>query len=283
MYIPKMEQVWRAPAFSSQCARLRLEKVADFAQHFCLAEPIGKKNVRLARGFLNLGDRRIEVWYKQYDYPAASWRYVWRQSRARREFESYAAMEKIGVQCAAPVACGEQRDRFGRLIRAFIITVAIPEAMPLAQFIKTHCDDRADSRGLRQMLLRDLAQMTRKAHDGGFIHSDLWVRNVLVNWEKPGQPAVWWIDSPRGAVWRLLTRFGKVLDLASLDKGAAELCSRAERMRFLREYAEPNSNGATKKLAKKVIQYRFHKDRKALDESVQVQGVSLGESGSGRV
>src|SRR5215208_3570204 len=209
-----MDRVWVAPAFVEGCHRLGLRTPIDFASFFGMQEEIGRKDVRLARKTMPMGDRDVDVWYKQYDYPAGSWRYAWRKSKARQEFLSYTHLIRLGVQCAAPLACGEERDGLGRLRRAFMITVSIPEALPLAEFVNANCP----SREARQSILRDLARMTRRAHDGNFIHRDLWVRNVLVNWESPNRPAVWWIDSPKGAIWRWLAGFGKVLDLALLNK-----------------------------------------------------------------
>jgi tRNA A-37 threonylcarbamoyl transferase component Bud32 len=134
-------------------------------------------------------------------------------------------------------------------VRAFVITVSIPNARPLAEFVKSN----QLTREVRDMILRDLAHITRRAHHGRFVHRDLWVRNVLVSWQAPGRPAVWWIDSPKGSIWRLLTPFGKVLDLASLNKGAPKFTTRTERIRFLREYLRKNENGQLKKLARKVM------------------------------
>jgi len=251
-----MGSLWIAPAFRTGCRGLGLCSAEAFARFFGM-EPLDQaKDVRLTRGTLDLPDRSVEVWYKQYDYPAKNWRYACRQSKARREFLSYQAMRRLGVQCAAPVACGEERDRLGRLRRAFIVTVAIPEAMPLAEFVSHNCENGNGAIQVRRILLRELAQLTRRAHEGGFIHSDLWIRNVLINWEEPGRPGVWLIDSPRGAVWRWLAPFGKVLDLASLNKGAADLCSRTDRMRFLREYLGGNANGQLKRLARRVLNHR---------------------------
>ena len=218
-----------------------------------MQEQIGRKDVRLVRKNLQLPDRSLEVWYKQYDYPPGSWRYAWRISKARREYLSYAHMMRLGVQCATPVACGEERDSLRRLRRAFIVTVSIPDAKPLVVFVKAN----HPGRDARESILRDLARMTRKAHDGGFIHRDLWVRNVLVNWQSPTKPAVWWIDSPKGAVWRWLARFGKTLDLASLNKGAAGFSTRSERLRFLKEYLGESQNGELKRLARKVQKMRM--------------------------
>jgi len=258
-----MGRIWLAPAFAAGCRKQGLCSAEAFANFFRMKPADKAKDVRLTRGTIDLGDRSVDVWYKQYDYPADSWRYVCRQSKARREFRSYESMRRLGVQCAVPVACGEERDRLGRLRRAFIVTVAIPNAVPLTEFVDTHCNGNG-SRELRETLIRELAQQTRRAHSGGFIHSDLWVRNVLINWDEPGRPGVWLIDSPRGGLWRLWRPMGSMLDLASLNKGAVNLCSRAERMRFLREYLGENANGKVKRLARRVLTHRINRAKKSV-------------------
>jgi hypothetical protein len=243
-----MDRIWVSPAFADDCRKLGLCRTEDFAKFFGMDRAAGTKSVELRQG--KIGD--VPVFYKQYDHPPASWRYLGRKSKARREFLNYQIMQRLGVRCATPAACGERRDRLGRLERAFIITVSIPDAQPLAEFVKLN----QPGREARQIIVRELADTTRRAHDGRFIHRDLWVRNVLVNWQAPDKPAVWWIDSPKGAIWKLLTPFGKVLDLASLNKGAPAFTTRTERLRFLREYLGKNKKGQLKKLARKVIATR---------------------------
>src|SRR5687768_6076473 len=136
-----MDRIWVAPPFLEGCERLRLRAAKDFAKFFGMQETVARKDVRLVRKTMNMGDREVDVWYKQYDYPAKSWRYAWRKSKARREFLSYAHMIKLGIPCATPLACGEDRDSFGRLRRAFMITVSIPQAQPLAEFVKSNHPD----------------------------------------------------------------------------------------------------------------------------------------------
>jgi tRNA A-37 threonylcarbamoyl transferase component Bud32 len=182
----------------------------------------------------------VPVFYKQYEYRPPSWRFLARSSKAFCEYENYAVLERLGIQCASRIACGELRDSLGRLRRAFIITRAIPGAMPLIDFLQAHCPSRTDERSriLRDALRSQLARMTAQIHHAGFFHHDLVWRNILVTWQPPATPQIWWIDCPRGRFdrWSPWRQRRRLRDLASLDKCASTLCTRAERLAFVREY-----------------------------------------------
>jgi hypothetical protein len=206
----------------------------------------------------------LAVFYKQYDYHPGSWRFFGRRSKARCEHENYRVFRELDIPCAEPVACGEQRDRLGRLERAFILTVAIPDALNLVEFVTRHCPQRNDetARQLRHEICQQLAAMTRRIHAAGFFHHDLVWRNVLVTWKPPARPKVWWIDCPRGQFDRVSPwRRGRVLkDLASLDKSAVKYCSRGERVTFLRAYlGEKRLSAQGKHLLRDVLKYRKHR------------------------
>jgi RIO-like serine/threonine protein kinase len=249
-----MDRVWVAPSFVEACQRLGLHSTEDFARFFTMEAVRGKKSVELRSGKIE----EVPVFYKQYNYEAGSWRYLGRKSKARREFLSYEMMERAGVSSATRVACGERRDRLGRLQRAFVVTVTIPDARPLAEFVAAH-GQGPGARELRNSLVRQMAQLARRAHVGRFVHRDLWVRNILVNWED-GKAKVWWIDSPKGGMWWLIESL--LMDLASLDKGGKEIFSRTERMRFLSEYLGTKFKRLGKKSARKVVEYRVKLEKR---------------------
>src|SRR3982750_419172 len=119
-----MDHLWVAPPYRSVCQALELRRTVDFSRFFALDQIGGSKAVTLRAGVLaRRNGPEIPVFYKQYDYRPGEWRYAWRVSKARREFVSYTQLQRLGVPCAAAVACGETRDRLGRLQRAFILTV----------------------------------------------------------------------------------------------------------------------------------------------------------------
>ncbi|MCG3147304.1 MAG: hypothetical protein PCFJNLEI_00743 [Verrucomicrobiae bacterium] len=228
-----------APAFQPLFQELGLTSVAAVTQFFA-GEPLPDEEKVIVKP-QTLRPRTggaVAVFYKRYHYPTPAWSFVGRRSKARCEFVNYAALQQLGIRTPAAVACGEERDRIGRLRCAFIITTAVPEGLGLIQFLATHCPDRSRSahRELRIALREQLADMTRTIHAAGFFHHDLVWRNILVTWNAPAAPQLWWIDCPRGA----FVQFGKERrrwrDLASLDKSALQYCSRGERLAFVKRY-----------------------------------------------
>ncbi len=203
----------------------------------------------------------VPIFFKQYLHHPPSLAFLGRASKARREFDNYAAFTKLGVCCAERMACGEQRDGFGRLRSAFIITRAVPDAMGLIEFMTQRCprgSGRANA-ALRRSVLAQLAVMTRRIHKAGFFHHDLVWRNILVTLPPASEPQVWWIDCPRGQFdrWSPWRRRRLLKDLASLDKSASKFCSRAERLAFVQSYLGRQSIGAeVRKLARDTIEYR---------------------------
>ena len=201
----------------------------------------------------------LPVFYKQYEFASPSWRFLGRPSKACREWESYAAFAECGVRCAERIAAGEERDSLGRLLRAFIITRAVPGARTLTEFVEQDCADRSlpGSRSVRNQLLVQLAAMTRRIHEHGFFHNDLYWRNILVTRAADGAPEVWWIDSPRGHHARFQREHRRVKDLACLDRMASRHCTRGERLDFVRVYLDKRSADAeVRHLARSVDAYR---------------------------
>lgn len=250
-----------ATEFEDAFRRLGWLRCGDVVGHFTggCALPPGV-TVRAAHLPLPEG-ASLAVFYKQYEYAAPSWRFLGRASKARREFENYAVLARLGIRVAVPVACGEERDALGRLRRAFILTRAIRDAVPLRDFVRVECPDRRNPahRRLREALLEQLAEATRRIHAAGFFHHDLVWRNILVTREGGSAPLVWWIDCPRGRLdrgspWRQRRR---LRDLASLDKVAADMCSRTERVRFVLRYlGQGRLDAGAKRLIRAVLRYR---------------------------
>ena len=203
----------------------------------------------------------VPVFFKQYIHHPPSLAFLGRASKARCEFDNYAVFTKLGLRCAERMACGEQRDGFGRLRSAFIITRAIPDAMGLIEFMTKRCPRCSGPavHALRRSVLAQLAAMTRRIHAAGFYHHDLVWRNILVTLSVPDQPLVWWIDCPRGQfdTWSPWRRRRLLKDLASLDKSASKFCSRTERLAFVQSYLGRQSIGAeVRKLARDAIEFR---------------------------
>jgi tRNA A-37 threonylcarbamoyl transferase component Bud32 len=247
------------PAFERRFEELELDSAAAVLR-LLGGDAIGASNTIVAGTTLSFRDRSTEqVFLKQYVFPSPAWTFVGRRSKARREFENYAVFQRLGIPCAQPLACGELRDRLGRLRRAFILTRAVPDAQTLIEFVQTRCPGRATpaSRKLRREIIARLAPMVGRMHQESFFHNDLVWRNILVTCPPQAAPQLWWIDCPRGRFARLGRRRLRVKDLAALDKVAARRCSRAERLAFLKAYLGTRRlDAGTKRLAREILAFK---------------------------
>jgi hypothetical protein len=252
-------------AFEPAFASLGLDSFSSISKFFLGNQQRGDAKVIVRQGTLpRPGGQPLSVFYKYYQPTRAKWEFVGRRSKARCEFENYDTFQRLGLPAPERIAMGEERDALGRLLRTFIITRAIPDALTLVEFVQKHCPDRrsAQARSLREGLTRQMAELTRRMHSAGFIHRDLVWRNVLVTWEPPALPKVWWIDCPRGAFarWPFLRSGPRMRDLASLDKLASRWCSAVERVRFVKLYlGKPRLDAEAKQLIRDELRYR--KDR----------------------
>ena len=247
------------PAWREALACLGLDSCLAVVRHFT-QNTVVKPGVLVKPTILPgpAGDG-IPVFYKQYEFASLSWRFLGRASKARREWESYTAFAECGVRCAERIAVGEERDGMGRLRRAFLITRAVPGSKTLMEFVEQDCAERSQpgSRSLRNQLLVQLAAMTRRIHERGFFHNDLYWRNILVTRLGNDAPELWWIDCPRGHHARFHREHRRVKDLACLDRMASLHCTRGERLRFVRAYlGEHFSAAEIKRLALAVDSYR---------------------------
>ncbi len=113
--------------------------------------------------------------------------YLWTGAEATRPFRELrllAALEARGLPAARPVAA--RYLRHGPWYRADLLTVAIPEARPLALCLEAAVDSDLWTR---------VGATIRAFHDQGIRHADLNARNVLIG----ADGAVHLIDFDRGS------------------------------------------------------------------------------------
>lgn len=244
---------WRR-AFSA----LKIESCAAAARHF-LGEEFSTPGVRVVQRDLEFERSTESLFFKQYYYAPASWRFLGRASKAVREARNAVELRRMGLAVPDVICWGEERDAVGRLRRGIIATVAVPQAAPLPGFLQ-HTGPSGDpaAQAARAAVLRELAESVRRMHQAGFYHHDLVGRNVL--YSEAVTPRLWWIDCPRGAYdrWSPWRGRKRLRDLAGLDKTLVQFCSRGERLRWLLGYlGKSRLTPEDKVLVQKIAAYRL--------------------------
>jgi serine/threonine protein kinase len=160
-----------------------------------------------------------------------------RRGKGRNEGRRAIMLRAIGVDTIDPIALGEQRKR-AFLFENYLITLAIPQTVPLDEFVERILPRMAPERQakVRQSLAREIAVLTAHLHDAGLIHQDFHPGNLLVRFDADDRPHLSLIDldalrSTRRLDWRVAMK-----NLALLNHYFWLRCSRADRRRFLGEY-----------------------------------------------
>lgn len=186
------------------------------------------------------------VYIKRYHFPTWSRRFrgmfrgtFFKASRARSEYRALTAMRRLGIHAVRPIAFGERRVL--HFVRScFLITEAVPEAMSLVSFIRTFAnhEDAARTRRARLEILTSLARQVRHMHEMGFVHRDLFWRNVLIRPLPDDRFEFYFLDATVGRRIRIPQRRQDsiVHDIAALGVLAPRFCSKSDQMRFLLEY-----------------------------------------------
>ena len=169
-------------------------------------------------------------------------------ARAGREYRNLLRMAELGFNVPRPAAWGQART-VGFVSESFLLTRAVEDAVELKSLI-----DRPDALpppGERRRIIEEFARTLRRAHEERFFVHTLRFKNLLLAREGEGHK-LYVIDVPFAGIWRwrLFPGAGKVRDLAVLMKGARQLLSRSERMRFARAY------GADRALLRKAQAYQ---------------------------
>jgi hypothetical protein len=242
---PKYQRAWDHHGWKS---------LNSVVKHF-LPDYRQRRKVTVCRVEISAGDGITDAFFKLYHHRAGGWRFWMRASKARREFENYLTFARLEVPAAEAIACGEERDKLGRLQRAFILTRAVPNACGLDEFFKRSppCRERRD-------VLDELAHSLRRLHGESFFYYDLVWRNILISRDASETPRAFLIDCPRGSQSASSVERKRLRDLASLDKSGAQFCSRSERLRFLLRYSgKTRSDDGIRTLVRACLKYRRHR------------------------
>lgn len=173
--------------------------------------------------------------------------------RAVQEWRNLQRFAAWGIPTAPLAAYGQER-RFGRFLRAAVITEELRDTADLAHLARAADPRLRDPRWLA-CVLPQVARATRIMHARRFCHNDLKWRNILVDGGE--QPTAHFIDCPTGMFWwPPFLAYRIVKDLACLDKVAKYQISRAWRLRFYLEYVgRPRLNAADKARIRKVLRF----------------------------
>lgn len=246
-----------AAPYQSACQRLGLASAAAVLRHFTHLTADTGASVQIHPVSLESPrQQHIQAFLKIYRYARPGWRYWGRRSKAAGEFTNLQCFRQFGIRCAEPVAFGEQRDKLGRLEVAFILTAAIPAAIPLSDWLASQPTSYAGKP--RHQVLRQLAGQLCQLHDAGHVHRDCFLRNILITGHGGTDVQTWWIDCPHGSrvPWAKQRWDYRVKDLASLDRLGRELASPTERLRFLRCYlGKQRYRLHGRQVARKVLAY----------------------------
>ena len=155
--------------------------------------------------------------------------------RVKKEWQNLLSFRQWGIPTARLAAYGIER-RCGGFRRGALITEEIRDTTDLAR-LTLQKDGRLQDRRWVGEVSAQVARITRRMHEAGFVHNDLKWRNLLVT--NGDAPVVYLIDCPSGGYWWgpfLLYRIVK--DLACLDKVARHHLTRTQRLRFFLDYVQ---------------------------------------------
>lgn len=153
------------------------------------------------------------------------------RSRARAEWENLQYFDCLGLNAPRLISYGELRQGLNYVAGAYVMreipnVITLPEAMDLSA--------SQDPRW-RKQLLTLLGKSVALLHKQGFIHRDLYWRNILVSTDP--ELKLYFIDCPAGSYqWGPFFQYGLIRDLACLYKDAHLHFSQTELMRFFLAY-----------------------------------------------
>lgn len=162
-----------------------------------------------------------------------------RRGKGRNEGRRAVRLAAIGVDTIDPIALGEQRKR-SFLFENYLVTQAIPETVPLDQFVEDRLPGMFPARAakVRQALARAIAELTAHLHEAGFLHQDFHPGNLLVRFDADDRPHLSLIDLDALRMTRRVGAGAARRNLALLNHYFWLRCSRADRYRSLRAYCE---------------------------------------------
>jgi len=192
--------------------------------------------------------------------------FLFRTYSLQHEWKNLLAFKKVALPTMTPIAVGWRR-RFPFWDESFLLTLGIPGVRPLDKVLSDYFSLPLDSIRIKQkrILIKNLAQLTRRMHHNGFRHQDFYLCHILVDQTNPDHPLLYIADLHRAKKLGFFPTQGIIKDLAALNYSApANLLSRTDRLRFLREYdlILAKNPAFIRAIIKKTAQIRFHNEKK---------------------
>lgn len=158
---------------------------------------------------------------------------------AGNEWRAIRRLETLGVETMKAVAFGE-RGLNPATRHSFIVTEELAPTVSLEDFCR-HWRERPPEPALKQALVRRVADMARRMHEGGVNHRDFYICHFLLHLDPPpsaGRLKLSLIDLHRAQVReRPAPRRWAEKDLAALHFSSLDIgLTRCDRLRFLRTY-----------------------------------------------
>ncbi len=160
-----------------------------------------------------------------------------RRGKGRNEGKRAKTLSDAGVPTITPIALGEQR-KHQFLLENYLITPAIEGTTPLDTFVETELPqlDEVRQTSLRRSIARELATLTARLHEAGFLHHDFHPGNVLVRLGDDDHPQLTMIDLDALRVVKKVCHQDAQTNLAQLNHYFWLRSSHTDRARFLKQY-----------------------------------------------
>jgi len=159
-------------------------------------------------------------------------------SGGRREWENIWKIRQLGIPTVDPVGFGEKR-RWGWEVESFLISQELTGACRLSEYLPRHFLLPLDPALLfrKRHLVRQLALLVRRMHEGGLFHRDLYLGHLFVRPQEEGGLELYLMDLQRVIPSRWRAHRWRVKDLASLNFSAPKgWFTLTDRLRFYTEY-----------------------------------------------
>ncbi len=189
--------------------------------------------------------------------------------RGQIEYAGLNTMRALGLPAVRPVAYGVRRA-LHFVTACFLITEEVPEAENLTTFAQEVAAGRRHlTRTQRQKLIQELATQVAAVHATGFVHGNLFWRNVLVREGPAGKPEFFFLDVQQPHFWQCFREASPmwVRDLAQTTVSSLPFTERADRLRFLKCYLRcarmtPKTQQRAAEIEQLARQWQRHEQRR---------------------